>query len=130
MLKFAPLALLLAALLAPAPPWAQDRFDVKGPVELYIWLTAKQGKEAQMEKTFREVFYPAVSARPGFRSAAMVRKPGTAEFTVRLSFISEDARIEWVKSDPHQVAWPALEALSAKADYAGFEVIHEIGRPE
>ncbi|MBI1356267.1 MAG: hypothetical protein GC160_18145 [Acidobacteria bacterium] len=123
MLRFAPLALLLAALLAPCPSAAQDRFDVKGPVELYIWLTAKPGKEPAMEKTFREVFYPAVSARPGFRSAAMVRKPGTAEYTVRLSFVTEDARIEWVKSDPHQKAWPALEALSAKAAYDGFEVI-------
>ncbi len=122
MLKLVRLALLLAALLTPA--LAERVFDVDGPVELYIWLTAKPGQEAAMEKTFREVFYPAVSARPGFREAAMVRKPGTAEYTVRLSFVTEEARVEWVASDPHQVAWPALESHAAKADYAGFAVIH------
>ncbi len=122
MLKLVRLALLLAALLTPA--LAERVFDVDGPVELYIWLTAKPGQEGSIEKTFREVFYPAVSGRPGFRSAAMVRKPGTAEYTVRLSFVTEEARVEWVASDPHQVAWPALESHAAKADYAGFAVIH------
>jgi heme-degrading monooxygenase HmoA len=122
MLKLVRLALLLAALLTPA--LAERVFDVDGPVELYIWLTAKPGQEAAMEKTFREVFYPAVSSRPGFRSASMVRKPGTAEYTVRLSFVTEEARVEWVASDPHQIAWPALESHAAKADYAGFAVIH------
>ena len=118
--------LLLAALagLLLAPLQAERLFDIDGPVELYIWLTAKPGQEDTMEKTFKEVFYPAVSARKGFRSAMMVRKPGTAEYTVRLSFDTEELRMEWVASDAHQEAWPALEAHSAKADYAGFAIVH------
>lgn len=116
-------ALVLAALpLAPLP--AERLFDIDGPVELYIWLTAKPGQEAAMEKTFKEVFYPAVSARKGFRSALMVRKPGTSDYTVRLSFDTEELRVEWVASDAHQEAWPALESHAAKADYAGFAIIH------
>ena len=122
MLKIAPLVLLLATLVTPA--LAERPWDYDGPVELYIWLTAKEGQGPAMEKTFREVFYPAVSAREGFRSAAMVRKPGTTEYTVRLSFITEDARLAWVASDPHQKAWPALQSHASKADYATFEVIH------
>jgi heme-degrading monooxygenase HmoA len=122
MSKIAQLVLLLA--VAAAPSLAQEKWTYNGPVELYIWLTAKKGQGPAMEKTFREVFYPAVSAREGFRSAAMVRKPGTLEYTVRLSFITEDARLAWVASDPHQKAWPALESHASKADYAGFEVIH------
>ena len=122
MLKIAQLVLLLA--VAAAPSFAQEKWTYDGPVELYIWLTAKDGHGTAMEKTFREVFYPAVSAREGFRSASMVRKPGTVEYTVRLSFITEDDRLAWVASAPHQKAWPALESHAAKADYAGFEVIH------
>ncbi len=125
MLKFAKLVLLLATIVAAATPaLAETKWTYDGPVELYIWLTAKNGQGPAMEKTFREVFYPAVSAREGFRSASMVRKPGTSEYTVRLSFITEQDRLDWVASAPHQKAWPALESHSSKADYAAFEVIH------
>lgn len=116
-------ALVLAALSLAAPLHAEKLYDIDGPMELYIWLTAKAGHEDAMEKTFREVFYPAVSARRGFRSAMMVRKPGTAEYTVRLSFDTEELRTEWVASDAHQKAWPALESHAAKATYDGFAVI-------
>ena len=118
------LAILALAALPLAPLDAERLFDIDGPMELYIWLTAKSGQEDAMEKTFKEVFYPAVSARKGFRSAMMVRKPGTSEYTVRLSFDTEELRMEWVASDAHQEAWPALEAHAAKADYAGFAIIH------
>jgi len=118
------LAILALAALPLAPLSAERLFDIDGPVELYIWLTAKPGQEAAMEKTFKEVFYPAVSARKGFRSALMVRKPGTSEYTVRLAFDTEELRMEWVASDAHQEAWPALESHAAKADYQGFAIIH------
>jgi heme-degrading monooxygenase HmoA len=117
------LTLALAA-LSLTPLAAEKLYDIDGPMELHIWLTAKPGQEAALEKTFREVFYPAVSARKGFRSALMMRKPGAAEYTVRLSFDTEELRTEWVASDEHQKAWPALEALSVKASYDGFAVIH------
>ena len=117
------LCLALAGLLA-APLAAERLYDIDGPMELHIWLTAKPGQEEAMEKTFREVFYPAVSARAGFRSALMMRKPGTSEYTVRLSFDTEEQRMEWVASPAHQEAWPALQSHSAKADYDGFAIIH------
>jgi len=122
MFKIIRLALLGSILFAPS--FAQRTYDIEGPMELYIWLTAKPGEGAALEKTFREVFYPAVSARPGFRSAAMVRKPGTSEYTVRLSFLTEKARLDWVASDPHQKAWPALSSHASKFEASGFAVIH------
>lgn len=119
------LLLTLALTVLCLSPAAGERlFDVDGPMELHIWLTAKPGQEEAMEKTFKEVFYPAVSARAGFRSALMMRKPGTSEYTVRLSFDTEELRVEWVASDAHQKAWPALEAHAAKASYDGFAIIH------
>lgn len=115
-------AVLFAGLAWPAG--GERVFDIDGAMELHIWMTAKQGHAADLERTFEEVFYPAVSARPGFRSALLVRRPNTDEYTVRLSFDTEELRVEWVASDEHQRAWPALSAHAAKVDYDGFSVVH------
>ena len=106
------------------PMVAERQFEIDGPVELHIWMTAKPGQSEALRKTFVEVFYPAVSSMPGFRNALLMRKPGTDDFTVRLSFDSEEQRVDWVASDKHQRAWPALAAHAAKTDYDGFAVIH------
>ena len=106
------------------PLVAERQFEIDGPMELHIWMTAKPGQADALRKTFTEVFYPAVSSMPGFRDALLMRKPGTEDFTVRLSFESEEQRMEWVASDKHQRAWPALAAHAAKTDYDGFAVIH------
>lgn len=119
-------ALFLAVALAGlALPLAAERlFDIDGPVELHIWMTAKSGQAEALQQTFAEIFYPAVSSMPGFRSALLMRKPGTAKFTVRLSFDTEEQRMEWVASDQHQRAWPALSSHAAETDYDGFAVVH------
>lgn len=114
---------VLACLLA-YPATGERLFDIDGPMELHIWMTAKSGQSEALQKTFAEVFYPAVSSMPGFRSALLMRKPGTDEFTVRLSFDTEEQRMEWVASDKHQHAWPALSSHSKKTDYDGFAVVH------
>lgn len=114
---------VLTGLLA-YPATAERLFDIDGPMELHIWMTAKSGQAEALQKTFEEVFYPAVSSMPGFRSALLMRKPGTDEFTVRLSFDTEEQRMAWVASDKHQRAWPALSSHSQKTDYDGFAVVH------
>lgn len=106
------------------PLVAERQFDIDGPMELHIWMTAKPGQSDALQKKFAEVFYPAVSSMPGFRNALLMRKPSSGDFTVRLSFDSEEQRMEWVASDKHQRAWPALAAHAAKTDYDGFAVIH------
>ncbi len=116
------IAVLACLLVYPAT--AERLFDIDGPMELHIWMTAKSGQSEALQKTFAEVFYPAVSSMPGFRSALLMRKPGTDEFTVRLSFDTEEQRMEWVASDKHQHAWPALSSHSKKTDYDGFAVVH------
>lgn len=113
---------LIGCLALPAV--AERQFEIDGPVELHIWMTAKPGQSEALRKTFADVFYPAVSSMPGFRSALLMRKPGTEDFTVRLSFKSEEQRMSWVASDKHQRAWPALAAHAATTDYDGFAVIH------
>ena len=116
------LGLLIACSTLPLA--AERLFDIDGPVELHIWMTAKSGHAEELQETFAEVFYPAVSSMPGFRTALLMRKPGTDEFTVRLSFDTEEQRMDWVASDEHQEAWPALSSHSRKTDFDGFAVVH------
>ena len=116
------LALIVLAVCIPA--FADRDFDIDGAMELHIWLTAHAGHEGEFEKTFKEVFYPAVSRQKGFRNALLMRKPGTREYTVRLSFDTEEQRMDWVKSDDHQRAWPELSGHCQEPKWDGFAVIH------
>ena len=102
----------------------KKEFDVPGPIELHIYLTAKPGQEKELERVYKQVFYPAVSRQEGFLSSQLMRKPNTPEYTVRLAFKAEELRMKWVASADHQKAWPALSALSAKTSWAGFGVVH------
>jgi len=122
MLKLLPFVLAALSLAAPAP--AQQTFDVDGPMELHILFTAKDGQEAELEKTFREVFFPAVSSMPGFREAALLREAETSDYVIRLAFQSEKQRLAWVASDKHQRAWPAVEKLVTDVGLMGAAVIH------
>lgn len=123
-MRIAGLLLVLPFVLTLAAQ--KKEFDVPGPIELHIYLTAKAGGEAELERVYKEVFYPAVSRQKGFRSSQLMRKPKTVDYVVRLSFNSEEQRMAWVASAEHQKAWPALNATAAKANYAGFGVIHPV----
>ncbi len=123
-MRIAGLLLVLPFVLTLAAQ--KKEFDVPGPIELHIYLTAKAGGEAELERVYKEVFYPAASRRKGFRSSQLMRKPNTPEYIVRLSFDTEELRLQWVASAEHQKAWPALNATAAKANYAGFGVVHPV----
>ncbi len=118
------IAIVLAACSLALPVLAERAYDIDGAVELHIWMTAKSGHSEALADTFANEFYPAVSSMPGFRSAQLMRKPGTDDFTVRLSFDTEEQRMEWVASDEHQRAWPALSSHADKVDYDGLAVVH------
>ena len=58
------LAALVLAALPLAPLHAERLFDIDGPMELYIWLTAKPGQEAAMDWLAAGGFDPVFGARP------------------------------------------------------------------
>ena len=115
---------ILATALAAAASAQKRDFDVPGAIELHIYLAAKPGQEAAIEKLYKEVFYPAVSRQEGFLSSQLARKPNSGEYVLRHQFRTEELRMKWVASPEHQKAWPALTALSAKTSWAGFAVVH------
>src|SRR5437867_11937638 len=122
-MRFFAAALLLSTLFLPLSAQKKD-YDVPGPIELHIYLTAKPGQEQALEKLYREEFYPAVSKQPGFISSELMRKPSSNDYVLRHTFQSEDLRLKWVATPEHQKAWPRLSGMSSKTSWQGFGVIH------
>ena len=61
-------AILVAFTLAcSSGPSGGRRYDGPGPVELHGHFTTKSGTPADVEKTFHEVYYPAISSQAGFK---------------------------------------------------------------
>jgi heme-degrading monooxygenase HmoA len=87
------------------------------PIQLHVDLEVDPAKEKELLANFRGVFRPAIRKQPGFvdvkllklRSALAGKAPENCAFRLLISFQTEALRMQWVKSDDHQKAWPTLE---------------------
>lgn len=87
------------------------------------------------EKTYAEVFAPAVSRQQGFGNAKLIRfyaPQQTAEieasateynYQVNFTFESEALRRRWAASKDHDVAWPRLSGIARKFLWRGYDVV-------
>lgn len=116
------LAMLAATLGCTAIP--EREFDIDGPVEQHVWITAKAGQESAFERTFADVFYPALSSQEGFLSASLLREPETPDYIIRLAFQTEEQRTAWVHSDAHNTVWPMLAVYAGEPTWEGFSLLH------
>jgi len=97
----------------------------KKPIVLYCDINVDAAKEAQMLKTFHEVFFPEAKKYPGyidlkltkFRQAFVGKAPEGAQYRFQLTYESEEARQKWVKSDIHAKVWPQVENLLSSKNY-------------
>ena len=91
---------------------------------LHVDLWAKPNAGAALRRAVREVFYPAISAQPGFVKCALLHtEPETELHRLIIKFESEDLRQKWVSSELQQRVWPQLEAQSARYDAKLFEAV-------
>lgn len=91
---------------------------------LHIELKAKSNAGADLEKTFRERFYPAISGQPGFLAAQLLRSiDADRSHRVCLSFDRQASQQKWVATDLHQEVWPLIEGLCETYTVAGFTSI-------
>jgi len=87
------------------------------PIQLHVDLEVDPAKEKELLANFRNVFRPTIRKQPGFvdvkllklRSALAGKAPDNCAFRLLISFQTEALRLQWVKSDDHQKAWPTLE---------------------
>jgi heme-degrading monooxygenase HmoA len=84
---------------------------------LFVDMKLKPGAQPALEKTYTEVFRPAISRQEGFRGVELLR-PNQAEDQWRLSIAFESHALQkkWVAMDLHQEVWPQME--SHFADYS------------
>ena len=92
------------------------RFDGPGPMELHVHLTAKAGHRDQLEKAFRQAFYPAISKQEGFRHSSLLRMPDKqGEYVLTISFETEDLRVRWANAPLHNEVWPKFSAHAVES---------------
>jgi heme-degrading monooxygenase HmoA len=94
-------------------------------------------RAAEFEKTFNEVFAPALSRQKGFQSVRFFRfyskaqaaeieaSPTEYNYQVNFVFASEADRRVWAKSPDHDVAWPKISALATKFLWRGYDLLDQ-----
>jgi heme-degrading monooxygenase HmoA len=88
---------------------------------LHIELKPKHGSHANLERTFLERFYPAISAQGGFVDAQLLRSDDTdTSYRLCLSFDRQASQQKWVVTDLHQEVWPLIESLCESYSVAGY----------
>lgn len=84
---------------------------------LFVDMKLKPGAQAALEKTYTEVFRPAITRQEGFRGVDLLR-PNQAgdQWRLSIAFESHALQKKWVGMDLHQEVWPQME--SHFADYS------------
>jgi heme-degrading monooxygenase HmoA len=106
------------------------RFDGPGPMVLHVKITTQSGHGAEMEKTFHETFYPAVSSQAGFKYSDLLKEQGgDNSYVLTIAFESEDLRMRWVATDLHQEVWPQMAAHMSGEAPGGIEALGIVDPP-
>jgi heme-degrading monooxygenase HmoA len=93
-------------------------------ISLNVDLQLKPGAGPELEKTFREVFRPAISAQPGFSNVALLRSASEADsYRLVIEFQTEDLRLKWAATDLHQQVWPQMKAHCDAVSLKHFAVV-------
>ena len=93
-------------------------------VALHVDLQIKPGAGPELERTFRDVFLPAISAQPGFSRVALLQStPEADRYRLVIEFQSEQLRLNWVATAVHQQVWPRMEAHCVSYAVKNFAVV-------
>ena len=92
---------------------------------LHVELKLKPGLRQALEKTYREVFLPAISPQPGFLSAQLLRpvERGADDYRLTLAFDRQALQQQWVATDVHQEVWPQMEGQCIEFSATGYEAV-------
>jgi heme-degrading monooxygenase HmoA len=84
---------------------------------LFVDMRVKPGSQQALEKTYTEIFHPAISRQEGFRDVELLRpNQEDGEWRLRIAFESHAFQKKWVALDLHQEVWPQMENYFA--DYS------------
>jgi len=93
-------------------------------IELHIYVEPKVGREADLERAYKEHYVPAIRVQKGFVSTALLKRmTALGEYEIDISFETEEQRVAWVASKEHVAAWPRIQETLARCSWVGYEVI-------
>ncbi len=92
---------------------------------LHVELKVKPGLQQALEKTYLEVFLPAISRQPGFQAAHLLRpaEDGAHDYRLSLCFDDQSLQQQWVATDIHQQVWPQIESLCVEFSAIGYNTV-------
>ncbi len=108
---------VMTAIASAAALSAQQKKGADQTIQLHVDMMVDPAKEKDLKKNFKEIFKPAMSKQPGFlhvymlklREAKAGKAPEGSNYRLVINFRSEEDRLNWVKSNDHQAAWPTIE---------------------
>jgi mannose-6-phosphate isomerase-like protein (cupin superfamily) len=98
------------------------------------FVVPKENAEA-FEKMYHSIYVPAMTVQPGYVGSKLLRlfpedvaraiqaEPSMYNYSIQISFDTEENRRKWVASPQHQIAWPAASALAKEFKWRGFDVM-------
>lgn len=103
-------------------------------IALRISVRVDDERRPDLERTYLEVFLPALRRQAGFRGSTLYRSfpehiareinaAESADYEIELRFDTEAARRAWVGSDDHASAWPQIRGLAAGVGHVGYDVL-------
>lgn len=92
---------------------------------LHVELKLKPRVRQELEKTYREVFLPAITRQPGFQSAQLLRpvEGGADDYRLTLAFDRQELQRQWVGTDLHQQVWPQMANQCVEFSAKGYETV-------
>jgi mannose-6-phosphate isomerase-like protein (cupin superfamily) len=98
------------------------------------FVVPKENGDA-FEKMYHSIYVPAMTVQKGYVGSKLLRlfpeniskeiqaEPTTYNYTIQISFATEEDRRKWVASPQHQIAWPAAAALVKEFKWRGYDVM-------
>jgi len=113
----------------------KDGGQVPKPIVLQMdFVVLKENAEA-FENMYHSVYVPAMTVQKGYLGSKLLRlfaddvaktiqaEPTAFNYSIQISFDTEENRRKWVASDQHQIAWPAASKLAKEYKWRGYDVM-------
>ncbi|TMI66402.1 MAG: cupin domain-containing protein [Bacteroidetes bacterium] len=98
------------------------------------FVVPKENSDA-FEKMYHSIYVPAMIVQKGYVGSKLLRlfpeniskeiqaEPTNYNYSIQISFATEEDRRNWVASPQHKIAWPAAAALVKEFKWRGYDVM-------
>jgi mannose-6-phosphate isomerase-like protein (cupin superfamily)/heme-degrading monooxygenase HmoA len=98
------------------------------------FVVPKENGDA-FEKMYYSVYVPAMTVQKGYVGSKLLRlfpeninkeiqaEPTAYNYSIQISFATEEDRRKWVASEQHKIAWPAASGLAKEYKWRGYDVM-------